>query len=639
MFSFRHSMPSDDRKRPTRDKEIPEEPTAMTRSHQRSDSESTAEEPMTEKYADILGDWLVDEGFTHCFMVAGGGCMHLIDGFRSRFQCIPVVHEMTAGIAVEHFNECRQSGRAFALVTSGPGLTNIVTPIAACWAERRELLVIAGQVKSTDLLTPPLRQHGVQEVDGTAIVSPVTVRSARISRPINRTEFRSLVHASRGPHPGPVLIEVCLDIQGARVLRRDLERARASPASERSDQASAAAEKIASHIAAASRPLFLIGGLVSRSAAKAALPALERLGIPAMTTTSAIDRVPSGSLVAAGRPGSWGGQRSANLLVAQADLLVAVGAQLDLQQTGFNWREFAPNAKIIQISPCAAELQKGHPLLAAAFAANPDAVIQELLARATWNDRDGWANYVRRVRELVPVLEVANETSAAEGSIFRFLYDLSKATSADDVLALPSSGTSFTGALQVYEVAQGQIATTSPAFASMGWGLATAIGASFARPGKRIVLTEGDGGFSQNLQELAVVRRHDLPIKIFIMSNQGYASIRATQRKFFGGAYVGCDEATGLGFPDWQRLFEAYGIPVAQLKREDREPGRLAELMAQPGAAAWIVEVDPEQPNFPAVTSRILADGSMESNPLWKQEPRLTPEIESEVGRYLPAHA
>lgn len=565
--------------------------------------------------------------------------MHLIDGFRSRFTCIPVVHEITAGIAAEHFNECRESGRAFALVTSGPGLTNIVTAVAACWTERRELLVIAGQVKSTDLLSPPLRQRGIQEVDGTAIVAPVTVRSVRLLQPVARYEFIELVRASREPHPGPVVIEVCLDVQGATVERKNLESASDVSPAEPLHQASIAAERIRDELAKASRPLFLLGGLVSRSVARAVLPALEHLGIPVMTTTSAIDRIPSSSPISAGRPGTWGGQRSANLLVAQADLIVAIGAQLDLQQTGFNWREFAPGASIIQVYPCAAELEKGHPVIAAGFAVNPDAALRETLAEAHWTDRDGWGTYVRHVRTRVPVLETANETGAPGGSAFRFLHDLSKATSADDILALCSSGGTFTGALQVYEVAEGQIATTSPAFASMGWGLASAIGAAFARPGSRVVLTEGDGGFSQNLQELALVRRHNLPIKMFIMANRGYASIRATQRKFFGGAYVGCDEATGLGFPDWLQLFEAYGIPVARLSAEDRSPTRLAELISGPGPEAWIVDVDPEQPNFPAVTSRILADGSMQSNPLWQQEPRLTPAVEAEVTRYLPGNS
>lgn len=587
------------------------------------------------KYAELLGDWLLSEGYTHCFMVAGGGCMHLIDGFRTRFTCIPVVHEVTAGIAAEHFNECRTDGRAFALVTTGPGLTNIVSAVANCWAERRELLVIAGQVKSTDLLVPPLRQRGIQEVDGTAILRPVTVKAVCLREPMPRGEFVSLVRSVGKPHPGPVLVEVCLDVQGAAVCREALESPIAAPDVDEADVRDAA-DRITAAIGAARRPLFLLGGLVTRDAVRSLRPALERMGIPAMTTTSAIDRIPSRSPIAAGRPGTWGGQRSANLLLAQADLVVAFGAQLDLQQTGFNWRSYAPAAGIVQVYPCRAEVTKGHPPLAAGFTADPDAVLRAVVESARWLDAEGWGAYVQRVRTLVPVLEPANETGAAGGSAFRFLNELSKATTSDDLLALCSSGGTFTGALQVYEVAPGQIATTSPAFASMGWGLGAAIGAAFARPGRRVVLSEGDGGFSQNLQELALVRRHDLPIKMFVLANRGYASIRATQRKFFGGAYVGCDEATGLGFPDWLRLFEAYGIPAAALGRGERDAATLATLMDAPGPAAWIVEVDPDQPNYPAVTSRIRADGSMESNPLWRQEPPLAPDVAAEVTRYIP---
>jgi acetolactate synthase-1/2/3 large subunit len=216
---------------------------------------------------------------------------------------------------------------------------------------------------------------------------------------------------------------------------------------------------------------------------------------------------------------------------------------------------------------------------------------------------------------------------------------LSKAARPDDVLALCSSGGTFTGSLQVYEVGHRQYATLSPAFASMGYGLATAIGAAFARPGQRVILTEGDGGFAQNLQELAMIRKHSLPIKIFVLDNAGYASIRATQRKFFGGAYVGCDEATGLGFPNWVALFEAFGIPARRLDAAGMTVAALSAELAAPGPAAWVVPVDPEQPNWPAVSSRILPDGRMASNPLYRMLPPLAPEIAAQVSKYLPPQA
>jgi acetolactate synthase-1/2/3 large subunit len=593
------------------------------------------------KYADVLGDWLVAMGYTHCFMVAGGGCMHLIDGFRSRFTCIPVVHEVSAGIAAEHFNECRSAGRAFALVTTGPGLTNVVSSIAACWAERRELLVIAGQVKSTDLLEQPLRQRGLQEVDGAALTGPIAVHATCLRRPIPKRQFDAIVQSSWGPHPGPVVIEVCLDVQAAPVDRAALEgdgsrgAEAVSVSTPPTQDSEVVARQIAEALRHAKRPILLLGGLLTRDVAWEGLETLERIGLPTATTTSAIDRIPTHSPIHAGRPSSWGGQRSANLLVAQADVVVAIGAQLDLQQTGFNWREYAPGARIFQVYPCPVELAKGHPTLAAGFCASPNGVFKALVHQLEWDDAGQWGEYVRRVRSLVPTLEPANEIGLKGPSTFRFLRELSLATRPDDVLALSSSGGGFTAGLQVYELARGQYATTSAAMASMGWGLASAVGAAFARPGQRVVLAEGDGSFSQNLQELAIVRRHGLPVKMFLVANGGYASIRATQRKFFQGAYVGCDEATGLGFPDWIALFQAFGIPAETLSPSDMVAERLAALLDRPGPAAWVVEVDPDQPNFPVVTSRILPDGSMESNPLSRQQPPLPAEIEVEVTRYL----
>lgn len=595
----------------------------------------------TLKYSELLGEWLKELGYTHCFMLAGGGCMHLIDGFRSRFVCIPVVHEVAAGIAVEHFNECSTSGKAFALVTTGPGLTNIITAIAGAYAERRELLVIAGQVKTTDLLQFPLRQRGIQEVDGATLAGPISLASVCLNRPMNRGEFVKTASLGHRPHPGPVVIEVCLDVQGARVSRAELEApvSESTPACTVDTPEQQAVFTAAQALKAARRPLILLGGLVTREAVWPRLSELEKLGIPVMTTTSAIDRIPSDSPLNAGRTGTWGGQRSANLVVAQADVIIALGAQLDLQQTGFNWQEFSPSARLFQIYPCKAELAKGHPPLAGAFDADPDVVFSALLGRVDWSDREAWGAYVRKVRSLLPVLEPANVVREGYFSSFKLLHDLSLATRPEDVLALCSSGGSFTAALQVYHVSRGQYATTSAALASMGYGLATAIGAAFARPGQRVILAEGDGGFAQNIQELAVIRRHNLPVKIFLMDNGGYGSIRATQKKFFGGAYVGCDETTGLGFPDWVALFNAYGIRASVLAPEDATTERLAALLASPEPEAWVVRVDPEQPNWPAVSSRILPDGKMVSNPLYNMLPSLPVEIATQVSRYLPTEA
>ncbi len=171
----------------------------------------------SEKFAVVLMDWLVELGYTHCFFVAGGNIMHLLDGARTRMVCVPVAHEVAAGIAVEYFNESGGNGRAFALVTAGPGLTNIITAVGGAWLESRELLVIGGQVKSTDLATGGIRQRGIQEIDGVAITRPITVESVRIEKPVSRAQFMKWVARGRQGRPGPVFLEVCLDAQGAPV--------------------------------------------------------------------------------------------------------------------------------------------------------------------------------------------------------------------------------------------------------------------------------------------------------------------------------------------------------------------------------------------------------------------------------------
>ena len=589
------------------------------------------------KYSDLLGEWLVELGYTHCFFVAGGGIMHLLDGVRNRFECIPVVHEVTAGVSAEHFNECAKNGqRAFALVTTGPGLTNIMTAIAGCYVEHRELLVIAGQVKSTDLLTHPERQRGVQEVDGSAICAPVSVRSECLREPVSRHHFHSLVRLAQGPHPGPVVIEVCLDVQGASVLSELLCQEsvpRTAPVILPCEDDIEAIKRL---IKTAQRPLILLGGLVTRQAAWDALPFLERLGLPVGTTTSAIDRIPSKSPIFAGRPGTWGGQRAANLVVAQADVIIVFGAQLDLQQTGFNYPEYAPQAQLVHIFPSHTELARIGPPAKIKALASPDAMLLALLSSVNWKDESGWGQYVQEIRALLPSIEPANVNDPSFINSFHFLRNLSRATKPSDVLALCSSGGTFTGSLQNYEIDLRQVATTSAAHASMGYGLASAIGAAFANRGRRIVLTEGEGGFSQNLQELAIVKRFSLPIKIFLLENQGYASIRSTQKKFFNGMYLGCDPDTGLGFPDWTKLFDAYDIPCRFIRQDETEVDALNHLLSErSGPQAWIVRADPNQPNWPAVSTTLAADGSLSSSPLYDMLPKLSDELLARVGRYL----
>ena len=589
------------------------------------------------KFSSVVASWLKEEGYTTCFFVAGGGIMHLLDGFRLEFDCIPVVHEHSAGVCAEHYNECRDNGgKAFALVTTGPGLTNIVTAIAGCYVEHRELLVIAGQVKSTDLLEYPVRQRGVQEIDGVSLVNKITVLTECLKEPIDKKRFLSLVRRAKAPHPGPVMIEICLDVQGIDVDVNTLQHSdmQFGASVENFDEQ---IKVVHNKIRLSSRPLFLLGGLISRKTVRKLLPDIEALGIPCATTTSALDRIPNASPVYVGRTGTWGGQRAANLILAQADLVICIGAQLDLQQTGFNYAKFCPNAELIKIFPSKIELSKSKPTPTLSIACNPDAFMQAIFKKINWTDKIGWQRYKSNVLKAFPALEKDNLKASEFINPFEFLQNLSIACDAKDIFAFCSSGGTFTGSLQMTEIKKNQIATTSSAHASMGYGLATAIGASFACPNKRIIATEGEGGFMQNSQELALLRKHNLNIKLFIFDNSGYASIRSTQKKFFNGEYLGCDPETGLAFPNWDYLFRAYDIPVQHLNRGSENVDNLKGLLSEfEGPQAFIVKVDPDQTNWPAVSTKLSEDGRLESAPLYEMLPSISPSMRSKFGKYLP---
>jgi acetolactate synthase-1/2/3 large subunit len=550
--------------------------------------------------------------------------------------CIPVVHEVAAGIAVEYFNEQARAfespERAFALVTAGPGVTNIVTAMAGAYLESRELLVLGGQVKSSDLAPEGLRQRGIQEVDGIALARPVSVAAQRIESPIDRRAFTGLVRRGSTGRRGPVFLEICLDAQGAPVLPDLLEGDNSVPATRHTALDGRIVDQVVQALREARRPVVLLGGGVSRSAAAAALTRLRQLDLPVMTTWNGADRIGGDDPVFVGRPNTWG-QRSANVLIQQSDFLLALGTRLGLQQTGFNWQEFAPLATVVQVDLDSAELQKGHPRLDIAWTADADAVLGSLI-RA---DLPGWAPWLAHcseVRRLLPVVERHNITGEGFLDPYRFVSDLSAVCSPKDVIVPCSSGGAFTVTLQAFNQKLGQTMISDHGLASMGYGLSGAIGAAFAARGRRTLLLEGDGGFMQNSQELATVAVNKLPIKIFLFSNEGYASIRMTQRGYFDGAYLGCDTSTGLGFPDWDPFFRAFGIPLLPLSTEGLATDGFAKLFDAAGPACFVVPVDPEQTYFPKITSRVTLTGSMESNPLHLMTPELSGDLSKRVRQH-----
>jgi acetolactate synthase-1/2/3 large subunit len=239
------------------------------------------------------------------------------------------------------------------------------------------------------------------------------------------------------------------------------------------------------------------------------------------------------------------------------------------------------------------------------------------------------------VRELLPLDEPANSRAPGYLNPYTFVVELSDLCRPDDVVIPCSSGGAFTVMMQAFAQKQGQLIISDKGLASMGYGLSGSIGAALAHPERRTILLEGDGGFAQNLQELGTVAVNGLNLKMFVLANEGYASIRMTQRNYFGGQYLGCDTATGLGFPAWEGLFEAYGIPVVKLDETGLGSPDVAARLAEPGPAGFVVPIDPEQTYFPKITSRVTETGSMESQPLHLMSPDLPDDVAQQVFVYL----
>lgn len=582
------------------------------------------------KYAEQVTDWLVELGYTHCFFVAGGNIMHLLDGARTRFTCIPVVHEVAAGIAVEYFNEAGGEGKAFALVTAGPGVSNIVTAMGGAWLESRELLVLAGQVKSEDLATNGVRQRGIQEIDGIGLTKAVSKQAIQLVKPLAKDDFVEVVRNGFEGRPGPIFIEFCLDVQGMPPIEETPLNSSAMTIALVEDSV---LSFVKNRLKDSTRPLLLVGGGVKRTVANDLQSKFENAGIPIVTTWNGADRIGSDNPLFLGRPNTWG-QRGSNLLVAQADLIIAVGTRLGMQQTGFNWQEFGKNAFIVHVDIDKAELEKGHPRTDLKLAVDANAFLERLLddSYQSWTE---WLDYGHEVLDLLPLNDPENETGEGFVSPYDFYGDLSKIATQSDIIVPCSSGGANSTSMQALQQKFGQVVITNKGLASMGYGLAGAIGASLAHPGRRTLLVEGDGGFAQNLQELATVAVNRLPIKTFIFANNGYGSIRMTQKNYFGGAYLGCDIETGLGFPDWELLFQSFGIPCMTLEKDWAKNKTVLEALSSSEAHGFIVPIDPLQTYWPKITSRMVEGGGMESNPLHMMSPDLSPEIFVRVTKFL----
>jgi acetolactate synthase-1/2/3 large subunit len=587
---------------------------------------------VTLRVAEYIARTLADRGVRHVFLVAGGGAMFLNNavGGEPRLRYVCTHHEQAAAMAAEGY--ARVSGRVGVVnVTAGPGAINALNGVFGAWTDSVPMLVLSGQVKRATCAAlqdrPGLRQLGDQEVDIVRMVRGITKYAVLVSEPRSvRYHLERALFLAEVGRAGPCWLDVPVDVQSAEIDPDALPAYDPAEDEPRWDGAGVRMQcrAILDLLGASRRPVLLAGTGVRLAGALDAFHAVvRRLGIP-VTTAWTHDLIASDDPHFCGRQGTIG-DRAGNLAVQNADTLVVLGSRLCVRQVSYNWEAFARHAYKIQVDVDAAELNK--PTVRPDLAVHCDLrVFLEEMARQLGEgsyDRGRhaeWLAWCRERRQRYPAVLPRHRQWRGALNPYHFLDTLFRRLDEDDVVVC-GNATACIVTFQVAQIRGRQRLFSNSGSASMGYDLPAALGAAVARGGKRVVCLAGEGSLQMNVQELQTLAHHRWPVKLFVLNNGGYLSIRNTQKNFFGRE-VGAGPDSGVSFPDSLKLAGAYGIPACRIDVPDFD-ALLDGALGGDGPFLADVVLDPEQGFEPRLSSRQLPDGRIVSAPLEDMYPFL----------------
>jgi acetolactate synthase I/II/III large subunit len=595
------------------------------------------------KLSDYVIRSLADWGVRHIFMMTGGGAMHLNDsiGCEPRIQYICNHHEQAAAMAAEGY--ARITGLPGVInVTTGPGGINALNGVFGAWTDSIPMLIVSGQVKRQTCMATSgaqdLRQLGDQEVDIVAMVKGITKYAVLVDDPASiRYHLERAWHLAKSGRPGPCWIDIPIDVQSAQIDEAELRAYHPVQDDSVCDEELLRQQchEVIARIREAKRPVLLAGtGVRLAGALDEFERTIRRLGIPVATAWTH-DLMDSDDPLYCGRPGTIG-DRAGNFAIQNADLVLVLGSRLNLRQVSYNWDSFAKNAFKIQVDVDAAELDKPLVKPDLAIASDLKVFLGELLPgleEQSYSPRhQEWIEWCRQRVARYPVVQERQRQPGPPLNPYYFMEMLSAMLAQDDVVVC-GNATACILPYQVMKIRKGQRLISNSGAASMGYDLPASIGAAVARGGGRVVCLAGDGSLQLNIQELQTVAHHRLPIKIVVLNNGGYLSIRSTQKNFFGRV-MGESPASGVSFPDFVKVGEAYGIPSVRVERASEMESLRASLAAS-GPAMIEVMLDPQQEFEPRSRSKVLPDGTIVSPPLEDMYPFLSPEelAENTIGR------
>jgi acetolactate synthase-1/2/3 large subunit len=571
--------------------------------------------------SDYVFRTLASAGVKHVFMVPGGGAMHLnlALGRCAGLTVVSNLHEQASAIAAENYGKATNN-LGVALVTTGPGGTNAVTGVAGAWLDSTPCIFISGQVKRADLVgSLGVRNLGVQEVDIVSIVRSITKYAVTVLDPATiRFHLEKAIYLARTGRPGPVWLDIPLDIQSVEVEPEAMTEFVAELPAETPELAAQVSRTI-DLLNGSSRPVLFAGnGVRLGHAEKELFELIDALGIPVLTTWLAHDIVPDAHPLFIGRPGSVA-PRGSNYALQNSDFLLAVGTRLDLVITGYSHENFARAAKKVVVDIDAKELAKLKMETEQRVEVDAKAFLLEMLRqRSRIKPAQIWTQWLGRCRDWLaryPVVTPEFRAEKAAVSTYVLADTLSDLLGPDDLIVSGSSGAAIEIFLLAYRVRAGQRVFLTTALGAMGYGLPAAIGACLGGGGRRTICVEGDSSLQLNSQELATLARLQLPVKLFVLNNDGYSSIRTSQKRYFGTT-VGCDPESGLVFPETVRLASAYGLPTATIQNHDNLAAELRAVLDTPGPVVCDVKLLRDEIRAPSLASARRADGSMVSRPL-----------------------
>ena len=573
------------------------------------------------RVADYIMSRLVQLGIRQVFFLPGGGAMHLNDALAMNSDLEPVLclHEQACGIAAEAAGKML-AGPTACLVTSGPGATNVVTATLAAWLDSTPVIFLSGQVKTADLKAGTgLRMLGVQEADIVSIVASITKAAVTLLDAKDVAyEFDRLEYAALSGRRGPVWLDVPLDIQGTEIEVENLRRW-TPPLAQTLPNLEAEVNQALALLSQAKRPVIIAGsGIRLAGGDQDFRRFFEGIGVPVTTSWLGMDLIEDSHPLYAGRPGSIA-PRWANFTLQNADLILAIGCRLDMAMTAYAHERFARGAKKIIVDIDPAEISKMRMDISLPIIGDAKAFLEQanrVIASGTSLPKcQPWLEQIQRWKDEYPLLQAEHRAAESPLSLYQFTDVLSDQLEEGDVIATGAAGFSVELFLLALRLKRGQRCFHNRGTGSMGFGVPAAVGACVASGRKRTICLEGDGGLQMNVQELATMAAMQLPVKCFIINNQGYASIRASQRGYFNRV-LGADASSGMALPTLSKIAEAYGVRYTRIECTDHLAAQLDDTLAGDGPVLCEVMVLPEEPRIPRVATKKGANGKMESSPL-----------------------